>query len=308
MTAGPWPTYDDLSEDLARLLAEVDTALSSNRWAILNTGSEHVRHRLYDAAALRHCCLLLREIEQSVSSGQDMTVRLTGRALLEAWIAAVYLHFGGYDALTKIIQDTLKQTETLDKDLKAFDQQLAKDKAKAEAKLARIQKANAGITKWNNSHPEKPPKPLLDEPHIPQLAPTDIDLSGRIADFSDFTARDLPVSEMVAALTKLGPEKSFANETFHPIYLLYRMLSTGGTHTNIHIYDSYFRHSYFTTTAPEPDRSPASMGTLVTALYSVALLAGWVLSEPGHPTPIASQLRDHLQPDPSGRSGWAPGT
>jgi hypothetical protein len=307
MTAGPWPTYHDLSEDVARLLAEADAALSSNRWAIRNTGSKHVHHRLYDATALRHCCLLLKEIEQSVRSGQDMTVRLAGRALVEAWITAVYLHFGGYAALTKIIQDTLKQTETLDKALKAFDRQLARDKAKAQAELARVQKANAGITKWNQSHPEQPAKPLLDEPHIPQLAPTGIDLSGRVADFSGFTARDLPVSEMVAALTKLGPAEGFANEDFAPIYLLYRMLSTGGTHTNIHIYDSYFRPSYFIATTPEPGSRPTGMSTLITALYSVALLTQWVLSEPGHPTPVASRLRDLLQPDPTGRSGWAPG-
>jgi hypothetical protein len=108
MTAGPWRTYNDLSKDVARLLAEADAALSSNRWAIRNTGAKHVFHRLYDAAALRHCCLLLKEIEQSVRAGQDMTVRLAGRALVEAWITAVYLHFGGYDALIKIVQDTLK--------------------------------------------------------------------------------------------------------------------------------------------------------------------------------------------------------
>jgi hypothetical protein len=296
MTAGPWPTYNDLSDAVARLLAEADAALSSNRWAIRNTGSEHVRHRLYDAAALRHCCLLLKEIEQAVRAGQEMTVRLAGRAFVEAWVTAVYLHFGGYDALTRIVQDTRKQTETTDRELKAFNQQLAKDKAKAQAKLAKVQKMNAGITKWNQSHPEQPTKPLLEEPHIPQLASVDIDLSDRIADFSEFQARGLPFSEVVAALTKLGPEKGFANETFAPIYLIYRMLSAGGTHPTIHVYDSYFRPSYFVSTAPEPDSPPTRMSTLITALYAVALLIGWVLSEPGHSTPVASQLRDQLQP------------
>jgi hypothetical protein len=123
MTAGPWPTYNELSEAVARLLAEADAALSSNRWAIRNIGSEHVRHRLYDAAALRHCCLLLKEIEQAVRAGQEMTVRLVGRAFVEAWVTAVYLHFGGYDALARIVQDTRKQTETTDRELKTFNQQ-----------------------------------------------------------------------------------------------------------------------------------------------------------------------------------------
>lgn len=308
MTAGPWLTYNDLSEDVARLLDEVDAALSSNRWAIRNTGSEHVRHRLYDAAALRHCCLLLKEVEQSVRAGQEMTVRITGRAFIEAWVTAVYLHFGGYEALTRIVQDTLKQTETTDKELQRFNQQLAKDKAKAEARLAKVRKDNAGISKWNDTHPDQPPKSLLEEPHIPQLVPADIDLSDRIADFPDLTPRDLRFSEVVEKLTKLGPEKGFANETFAPIYLIYRMLSGVGTHPTIHVYDSYFRPSYFVSTAPEPNRPATSMYTLTTALYAAALLTGWVLSKPGHPTPVANRLRDHLEPDLTDQSGWAPGT
>jgi len=311
MSAGPHapkrPTSEELSDGVTRLLAEADAALSSSRWAIRNTGSEHVLHRLYDAAALRHCCLLLKEIEQSAQAGQDMTVRLTGRAFVEAWLVAVYLHFGGYDALTRIIQDTRKQTEATAKGLKDFNQQLARDKAKALADLAKVQKTNAGISKWNESHPKQPPKPLLDEPHIPQLAPIHIDLSGRIADFTGFTAQDLPLSDVVAALTKLGPEKGFAKETFAPIYLLYRMLSASATHPTVHIYDSYFRHSYFVRTAPEPDSPLSSMSTLITALYSTALLTGWVLSDPEHPAPVANQIRDLLQPDPTGQSGWAPG-
>lgn len=307
MTAGPWRTYNDLSEDVARLLAEADAALSSNRWAIRNTGSKDVFHRLYDAAALRHCCLLLKEIEQSVRSGARPD-RPPGRARPRGGVD--YSRLPPLRRLRRPRQDRPGHPQgnrNTGKELKAFDRQLAKAKAEAQAKLAKVQKTNAAITRWNQNHPDQPPKPLLDEPHIPQLAPTGIDLSGRVADFSRFTARGLPVNEMVAALTKLGPEKGFANEDFAPIYLLYRMLSTGGAHANIHIYESYFRHSYFITTAPEPDSPPIRIWTLTTALYSVALLTRWALSEPDHPTPVANLLRDLLQPDPTGRSGWAPG-
>lgn len=88
-----------------------------------------------------------------------MTVRITGRTFIEAWATAVYLYFGGYDALAWIVQDTLEQTRTTDAELKAFNQRLAKDKARAQARLAKVQKVNARISKWNDSHPEQPPQP-----------------------------------------------------------------------------------------------------------------------------------------------------
>ncbi len=53
-------------------------------------------------------------------------------------------------------KDTLEQTGATDKELKAFDQQVANDKAKARARLAKVQKINAGISKWHDSHPEQP--------------------------------------------------------------------------------------------------------------------------------------------------------
>ena len=67
-----------------------------------------------------------------------------------------HLYFGGYDALTRIVQDTLEQARTIGKELKALDRQVAKDKAKAQARLAKVQKINAGISTWNDSHPEQP--------------------------------------------------------------------------------------------------------------------------------------------------------
>lgn len=51
-------------------------------------------HRYYDAAALRHCCQLLKDIEISSAARQEMAVRILGCVFLEAWLAAVYIHFG----------------------------------------------------------------------------------------------------------------------------------------------------------------------------------------------------------------------
>jgi hypothetical protein len=61
--APPPHTPEELSDGIARLLDEVHSALLSDRWAILDRGTEHVTWLLYDGAALRHCCRPLYELE-----------------------------------------------------------------------------------------------------------------------------------------------------------------------------------------------------------------------------------------------------
>src|SRR5690242_3391667 len=51
-----------LVDAAALLLVEIDVILSSNRWAVISNGSADTRHRLYDAAALRHVAALLRDL------------------------------------------------------------------------------------------------------------------------------------------------------------------------------------------------------------------------------------------------------
>jgi hypothetical protein len=58
-----------------------------------------------------------------------------------------------------------------------------------------------------------PPKPLLDEPYVPQLSSTGLDLSGLIEGFGPHEAQGLSVSEIVDTLTKWGPEKGFSRES-----------------------------------------------------------------------------------------------
>lgn len=65
----PSPTPEQLTDGAVRLLTEVDEAFATTRWAILETGTEHVRWLLYDGAALRHCCRLLYEMEIAAAGG-----------------------------------------------------------------------------------------------------------------------------------------------------------------------------------------------------------------------------------------------
>ncbi len=122
-----------------------------------------------------------------------MTVRVLGRAFLEAWLTALYIHFGGDEALERVAQDTLHQVTLSHKDLKDFDQRLQRDKGKATARAAKIRHDNAGIARRNAANPGQPATPLRDEPYIPQLTPTGIDISKRITeDFNGITPRPLP--------------------------------------------------------------------------------------------------------------------
>jgi hypothetical protein len=298
----------NLAADTARLLNEADTALSSSRWAVINNGTPSTRHRLYDAAALRHTCGLLRSISLSALDEDELGVRVLGRAHTEAWLTGIYLHFGGNDALQRIAADTKHETITTNNAIKHYDAELTRAKKKARNKLKAVREANAGITIWNERHPEESPKALLDEPYISQQSRAGIDLTTRIADFGEVQEQELSLSEVTEALTKLGPERGFARENFSQLYLYYRLMSSASIHPTLHLYDSYFEppRGYFVHTTAQPTGNSAIIVTWGTALYATALHAGWVLHDADQPSPIANELRAHLEPDPAS-AGWSPG-
>jgi hypothetical protein len=304
------PSYLYLADATARLAAEIDAALSAGCWAIINNGSASVVHRLYDAAALRHTTGLLRSISHNAQHEDEFAVRALGRSHTEAWLTGTYLHFGGPDALKRIAGDTLDATTTTHNALQRYDNELAEAKRKTRKKLKAIRKANEGITLGNARNPDKPPKPLHEEPHVPQQAKAGIDLSTRISNFQGIQAQNLSLSEITEALTKLGPEKGFADESFTHIYLHYRLASALSVHPTLHIYDSYFEppRGYFVHTAREITGLSGITDAWASALYGTALHAGWVLGDAGQPTPVTDQIRDQLKPDPTAGRGWSPGT
>jgi hypothetical protein len=97
-----------------------------------------------------------------------------------------------------------------------------------------VAKANGGIAQLNEKNPGVAPRPLLDEPYVQRLSSAGLDLSSLIEGFGLHRAQGLGVSEIVDALTKWGPEKSFSRESFRPIYLIYRTLCAIGTHASMH--------------------------------------------------------------------------
>ena len=230
------------------------------------------------------------------------------RAHLEAWLTGLYIHYGGFDAVTRVAQDTRYHLEAASNEAAAFDEWLVGERRSARRSARKVQQANQGIQKWNEANPHLPAKPLHTAPYVPQLQPTGIDLSDRIADFGACQARQLPISELVDLLTKLGKEKGFGNESFRPLYLIYRVLSAIGMHSTLNILDAYFVPGGFIRIAPGPVNGSIIDTARITALHSTAFLACAVLGDHGCPAPVAEEIRDRFAPDPSGRSAWTPGT
>lgn len=301
------PTDAELAADARRLLDEVDTTLCSSAFAIINHQTRGTILRYYDAAALRHCCLLLKDIETCSAAGQEMTVRILGRVFMEAWFTALYIHFGGWDAFERVAQNTVYHVAHVDRALKNFDAQIRHVKKRAKEKDKAVSRANVGIMQWNQANPSQPPKRLLDKPYIPTLNPTGIDVSRRInQDLKGVESKALPVEEITQRLTKLGPAKGFAQETFEPLYLWYRIFSAGSLHATLNVYDAYYQRGHFDRAAAEPIDAPLIPHVRITTLYCTAFLVGSVLRDASIAAPVANELRSRYEPDPS-HASWTPG-
>jgi hypothetical protein len=301
------PTDAEMTEWTSALLAEIDDALSSDVWAILDTGSDHATYRLYDAAALRHCAALLEEIDLAARAGYELATRVLIRTHIEAFLFALYIHFGEIEAVTRIAQDTRASLEATHNDFVAWNEWIEKERERRIEARDKIHQNNGANAKWNSEHPEERPRPIFDEPYVPQLSPTGVDLSGVIASFGELKAEPLAVRAVVDALTKWGPEKGFGRESFTPMYHIYRVLSGGSLHPTMHVLDAYFLPGGFIRTAPHQIGVSMLNDARITALYGTAFLAGWVLGDAGCSTAVSTFLRNRLEPDPSGGRGWSPG-
>jgi hypothetical protein len=148
------PTSEQVAQGVIDLLGEVDEAFNSDRWAILDSRRQHATWLLYDGAALRHCCRLLYEIEVAATAGLELSVRMLGRAHMEAWLVALYIHFGGYEALLRVAQDARHSLEGIELEARQFDAWLAAEKTAARKSGRKVAKTNGGIAQWNEKNPD----------------------------------------------------------------------------------------------------------------------------------------------------------
>jgi hypothetical protein len=297
----------ELADGARRLLQEIDDALSGSKFAIINRQTRSTVFRYYDAAALRHCCLLFRDIETCSAAGQEMAVRILGRVFIEAWFTAMYIHFGEWEAFERVAQSTAHHVTVVDQALKDFDTKIRTTKRSAKKKDKAVSKTNRGIEYWNQNNPSQPPKQLHARPYIPTLNPTGIDVSRRIKqDLKNVSPEKLTVEEITRQLTRLGPVKGFAMETFEPLYIWYRIFSAGSLHATLNVYDAYYRPGNFDRAAAEPTDASLIPHVRITALYCIAILASSVLTDARIPAPVATELRGRYEPDPDFAS-WTPG-
>lgn len=304
-TRGVLPTPELVRDGVARLLDEVDSVLSSTRWEFERGGSDHTTWLLYDAAALRHCCRLLFEIQHAADAELELAVRTLWRNHTESWLVAMYIHFGGYPALQCIVQGSRRNFEALEHDREGFVQKLAADKKAARASASKVKQINTGIKKWNAANPKAPRKPLRTVPHIPQLAPRDPGLNNIIDLYGAPDGQAISVSDMVDLLTKLGPEKGFSLESLRPIYHIYRMQSATGAHPTATVLDSYLDPCETWRTVPALVTPAVRSFALPGALQATAFLSSRILGVQGSPTPVFDGLHLWLAPELDGSAPWA---
>jgi hypothetical protein len=70
------PTCEELSAGIAVLAGEMSEAFARDRWVILNSATDQVKWRLYDGAALRHCCRLQQQEDGEFLAGPGGEVHL----------------------------------------------------------------------------------------------------------------------------------------------------------------------------------------------------------------------------------------
>ena len=158
------PTDKELTEWADALLAEIDGALSADAWALIDRASDHRIHRLYDAASLRHCATLLRRSKPWQRPAKELATRVLIRTHIEAFLFALYIHFGGIDAVTKIAQDTLSSlAATHNNDFAGVGRMGGKGERCARRKPATRSRRNNEANSGNGTpaHPEEPPRPHL---------------------------------------------------------------------------------------------------------------------------------------------------
>ncbi|MET8624627.1 hypothetical protein ABZW30_12875 [Kitasatospora sp. NPDC004669] len=298
------PTREELSEATNRLLAEIDAAFASDRWALLDTRTPQVTWRLYDGAALRYCAELLRELGAAVDGGLEYATRSLARSLIEATVFSLYIHFGGHEAVVAAGQAVRHSAEGVQAERDRINRKLAASRKDALRRLRKVRAHNANIARRNSSRPDLPPMAMIPPPHVPQLEPSRVDLSDFIARFGPLQAQALPVSVMIDQLSEWAPTRGLAQESLRSVYLDYRRLSMSGTHASTHLLDELFEPGHYIRIADRPVPNDAGLMLWDVGLYYTAFVAEWVLSAADCPTLESTRIRIWTQPQPNGRAPW----
>lgn len=286
----------EYSRFVDRLIEEVDGLLRTDAWVLMQNESGYV-HALC-GAALWHTCVLLKDLDTLAATRREMALRIVSRAHLEAWLTGLYLHYGESEALDKLEADFKYTLEAQQHEADAYDRELAAEIKRAERKNRKIRRDNDGIRLWNESHPDGPPKPTLDEIKIPTRPAIKLDLHEAIERGPHIVAKSLSVQEMTHALTRLAEDKAPGDEHFGVIYTIgYRGASTIGTHLNVNLLGSYLRgedRNFFRIAKRVGTPTYASTSSY-SALPATALLAHRILARRACESTVAVEVLQRFE-------------
>jgi hypothetical protein len=300
---------EELSLAAVALLEEMDVLLSGPKFQLVPGSTLQARVRVYDAALLRHCARILQEILIAAANDLEMTLRIVGRAHIEAFVTSMYLHFDSADALLRIAQATKHSDGKLSNDLKQWDTWLRAERTRALKRRRAIRIHNGHAQRWNASNPTLAPIEVFDEPAIPRPNYSRINTDEIDSSLPEVEAVELPLRQIVEHLNEIGHREGVARESFLPIYHVYRILSSVGAHPSLHALDAYIRmepRRTYIRTHRDPEPATSAMQTVVNATYSTSLLACWIFDDANVTSPIAHELREALEPAAGDMRGWTP--
>ena len=294
------PQDDELSGLIAALVTEVDEALRSDAWVLLDKPSITVR--VHSGAALWHCCVLLTDLDSAGIAAREVNLRLLARAHIEAWIVALFIHYGEIDALEKLAADLRRHFQIQHDEGIRYDKKLTKELRRIEKANRQIREDNAGKSEWNVAHPEMPPKQLRAELRAASRPLIGMDLSAPIAKLSGVDAKSLPFTSIISELNRLAKAKAFGEENFDVIYIVaYRLLSAVGAHPTLEVVNSYIGHhesANFVRVSREMNSPSFDPTVRHTSLMATAFLANRVLAEAGGTSPVADEILNRYSETP----------
>ena len=301
---------DQLLEFADKLLDLVDEEFSRDAWRILNYGTESSKLKIYKAATMRHCANLLRELAEAGFNGNEMSLRIVGRAHIEAFVYGMYLALGDWEALNAVAADSKFYDEALANDLDNWNEWVTERTHKAKRRLRAVRAANAAIVRFNECHPPDQHKSLHPEPHIPRQNVVDYQTTDLRQRLPGVVKAELPLRQLIDQLEGLARKKGLGSESFQPIYHVYRVLSGLGTHPTLDVLDSYIDQepsATFISARRTPVTGSAFLMTITNAIYSTALLAEWL--SPSRTTEALEirRMRSLLEPVDGDTRGWTPG-
>jgi hypothetical protein len=243
-------TPDRLTLTVSALITEIDEALADDHWVLLVSRtrqgqiymSDKAVVRLYAAAGLRHCCVLVADIDRARVEGRETLARLAARAHLETWLTATYIQRGGFEALAAVDGSYQQSLLNWQHANATYNDQLQAQVRRIKRERTSIRKNNQHRQRHNDSLPDWEPLPMLPLPPLPTRTTNTIDVTPALADLTKAKPADLPLTEIVQRLNRLVVNAQEPDPALENVYdYAYRFFSNFGAHPTLPVLDSYIK-------------------------------------------------------------------